>query len=587
MSLFADLYVGTSGLQGSQEALNVTAHNITNTDTTGYVRQQVSYGTREYNRISMSQTGVAMKQTGLGVYISEVRQVRDQFVDASFRREEGRRGFYDASYAAIEEIEEVFGELDGANFYESMNNMWTAIEELVKDPSSEVCQSMFVQYAQSFCEAAGNVYKDLSDYQDKLNVTVKNDVDRINEIGHKIYELNNSIRTIEAGKVEHANDLKDQRNQLLDELAKLANITYDTDYYGNVLVKLEQHDFVQMNRVNEMAYTVDESGFYSVFWPDSAKFTRAENGDKIYDATTAPVYNFDTPISSAIDTDLGELKSVLLARGDHRANWTDLLNEDDYDDIKESVMMNVMSEFDALVHNVVTAVNDVLASNSEVSSKYLVDEDGNPLQLFHRIGCADTSVPEFISGTDISDAGVGTTKYSRSYKDGFCYVTEVATGKELGIYTKNSNGDYLAESGMWFSAANIVVNQDLLQYPTHLGFIKEDGNVDYKTVTMLEDAFNVKKYTLNPTLTNPLSLTEYYANLVGQIANSGNVYKQLKENQDLTVENIEATRQGQIGVSTDEELANMIRFQNAYNAASRFINVIDECTEHIINTMAR
>ena len=103
---------------------------------------------------------------------------------------------------------------------------------------------------------------------------------------------------------------------------------------------------------------------------------------------------------------------------------------------------------------------------------------------------------------------------------------------------------------MWFSAANIVVNQDLLQYPTHLGFIKEDGNVDYKTVTMLEDAFNVKKYTLNPTL-------------------------------------IEATRQGQIGVSTDEELANMIRFQNAYNAASRFINVIDECTEHIINTMAR
>ena len=140
---------------------------------------------------------------------------------------------------------------------------------------------------------------------------------------------------------------------------------------------------------------------------------------------------------------------------------------------------------------------------------------------------------------------------------------------------------------MWFSAANIVVNQDLLQYPTHLGFIKEDGNVDYKTVTMLEDAFNVKKYTLNPTLTNPLSLTEYYANLVGQIANSGNVYKQLKENQDLTVENIEATRQRQIGVSTDEELANMIRFQNAYNAASRFINVIDECTEHIINTMAR
>ena len=52
MGLFGNLYVGTSGLQSSQEALNMVAHNVTNADTEGYTRQQVSYGTREYNRLS-------------------------------------------------------------------------------------------------------------------------------------------------------------------------------------------------------------------------------------------------------------------------------------------------------------------------------------------------------------------------------------------------------------------------------------------------------------------------------------------------------------------------------------------------------
>ena len=258
MSLFGALYVGTSGLQSSQEALNVVAHNVTNTDTQGYVRQQVSYNTREYNSLTKDITGVSQKQTGLGVYIAEVRQVRDRFVDESYRNQYGRQGFYDISSDAIEEIQEVMGELDGPIFYESMNSIWSAIEELAKDPDSEVCQSMLIQYAQSFVEAAHNVYKDYSDYQDKLNSKIKDSVDRINELGNKIYDLNEKIRGIEAGGIENANDYKDALNQAMDELANLANVTYSKDYYGNVLVRLENHDFVTMNRVNEMGIKADE-----------------------------------------------------------------------------------------------------------------------------------------------------------------------------------------------------------------------------------------------------------------------------------------------------------------------------------------
>ena len=593
MPLFADLYVGTSGLKTSQEALNVVAHNVTNTDTEGYVRQQVSQKSREYNRIDMSFQGVALKQTGLGVYIGEVRQVRDRFLDLSYREEIGRQGFYDASFGAIEEVEEIFGEMDGATFYEAMNDFWTSIEELVKDPGSEVCQSMFVQYAQSFAEAAGNVYNDLANYQNKLNSKVDNYVDEINSIGRQIYNLNTQIRGIEAGGIEHANDLKDQRNQLLDRLSEICKISYSDDFYGNTIVKIEGHDFVRMDQVNEMACDLDDkSGFYKVYWPDLAKYTLDTEGRKVYDPDSAPIFDFSVDISAATDTDLGALKGTVLARGDHKGNWMDLYDEESYNKVKDSVLMNVMAEFDGLVRNVITAVNEVLKESAESASRdinpsstYLRDSDGKPIQLFTRISARDTTTPEVISAEDITSG-----KYVRGDYDfkSKAYIMKDALGNELeGRFTRMDDGSYVGDSSLWFSISNITVNQELLQYPTHLGFVKPDGSMDYEVAKKLEASFLDKNYILNPSLTNPIAITDYYSNLVAQISNSGNVYKSLKENQELTVTSVEGTRQGTIGVASDEELSNMIKYQNAYNASSRFINVIDECVEHLITTLGR
>ena len=590
MGLFGSLYLGTSGLQTSQEALNVVAHNVTNADTEGYTRQQVSEGTRNYNRLSVNIDGVAQKQTGLGVYIKEVRQVRDRFLDASYREEAGRKNFYETSYGAIEEIEEILGELDGATFYEALTDLWDSIEELVKDPSSEVCQSMFVQYAQSFVEASGNVYQDFADYQDKLDYKVREAVDDINDIGHQIYKLNEKIRGLESGSIENANDLKDQRNRLIDQLSELGNVTYESDYFGNVLIKFEGHDFVMMDKVNEMSYSVNEnSGFAELFWPDIADSFKDIYGNKVYDASSAPVYNFAMGISSINDTDIGSLKAAYLARGDHRGNWTDLETGKDYDAVKESIMMNVMAEFDGLVRNVVTAVNDVLKDAAEAASllntnsTYMRDANGDPIQLFMRTGNDDTTEPDKVTAAQMT-AGEYTAAMDPG-RNGF-YVLTDSNGKSLDVrYTKNVNGDYISESKSWFSVPNLTVNQDLQQYPTHLGFMMPDGSVDYQTAKALESAFLDAKYVLNPDLTNPISVTDFYSNLVAQVSNSGNIYKSLSENQALTVESIEYTRQGTLGVSTDEELSNMIKFQNAYNASSRFINVIDECMEHIINTL--
>ena len=136
MSLMSSLYVGTSGLQTSQNALNTTAHNLSNIDTIGFTRQQVLQGTRPYNLISYNKSSVANQETGLGVHYAKVRQVRDYFLDQAYRKESGRSMFYEVSANAVEEVESLLGELQGEAFQNSLENFWTSIQELAKDPSN-------------------------------------------------------------------------------------------------------------------------------------------------------------------------------------------------------------------------------------------------------------------------------------------------------------------------------------------------------------------------------------------------------------------------------------------------------------------
>ena len=116
MSLMANLYVGSSGLQATQNALNTVAHNMANMDTDGYTRQQVSQGTRAYQTLENRFDTIAPKQIGTGVNYSNCKQVRSEFLDISYRVETGRSAFYDVSVKALEEVEDQLQEMQGTEF---------------------------------------------------------------------------------------------------------------------------------------------------------------------------------------------------------------------------------------------------------------------------------------------------------------------------------------------------------------------------------------------------------------------------------------------------------------------------------------
>ena len=555
-SLMGSLYIGVSGLQTSQNALNTTAHNMSNADTTGYVRQQVQLGTRFYNTIAVNPKAVSNQQLGLGVYYSKVKQVRDYFLDQTYRRESGRSAFYEVSSGALEEVEYLLDELNGESFQESLEDLWRSVQELSKDPSSAVTQGLMVQRSAQFLERAQAVYAGLVDYQNNLNNQIQGKVDKINSYADQILALNKAIVKIESGKMEEANDLRDERNRILDELATMVKMTYSEDMMGNVSVQVEGVDLVKGEIAYKMGLDQDEqTGFYTPFWIQNASYTINEKGEKVYNIEGAEVFDLNAVISSDLDTDIGSLKSMLLARGDHKADYRDLA-EDKYDNsISQSVIMNIQAEFDQLIHNVCTAMNEVIKDAAEAAtaknpdSTYLRDSQGRPIQIFQKIG-----------------------------SDG--YTKDPITGN--WTYNNEDADDYAST----YSVANLQMNSELMQNPSMFGFITIDGSVDYETIEKLKTKFTEESNTLNPNLKKKTSFVDYYGDLVAQVANSGKVYKSIVFNQQATVNATFSAREQVIGVSSDEELTHMVKFQNAYNASSRYINAIDEMLAHIINTLA-
>ena len=205
MSLFGDLYIGDSGLRTSQNALNTVAHNLSNLNTPGYVRQQVANTDTTYTNT----TGNRKLQVGDGVKYAECRHIRDAFLDAKYREEKGRYDYYEKSYAAMTEIEDILGELDGAAFKGSVEGLWQAMQQLSTSPNDNTYISLLVSKAASFMENATAVYSSFIELQTSLNKQVIQSVNKINSIGKQIHELNKQITKIEVAGVEHANDLRD------------------------------------------------------------------------------------------------------------------------------------------------------------------------------------------------------------------------------------------------------------------------------------------------------------------------------------------------------------------------------------------
>ncbi|MGN0154385.1 MAG: flagellar hook-associated protein FlgK [Lachnospiraceae bacterium] len=594
-----NFYVGVSGLQSSQYALNTTAHNITNAGTKGYSRQQVLLTDLAYT--NLGDTAVGRNQAGLGTRIGDVRLVRDTFVDKAYRKELGREQFYQTKYDVVAEVQNYFGELESSSFRSYMQKLWTSAEELQKESNSIVTRSSYIASAVTFVDQANEIYKQLTTYQKNLNKEIQDQVDRINELADIIYELNYEITKVEASKVESANDYRDQRDAALDELGGLISITYKETDNGQVDVYAENRCLVSMDRTYKMDVkpVSDSCDYYVPIWADDQ----------------ADVFNLTRVPNADSGTDVGSLKGIIMSRGDWVANYTDIpmapeapvkpiradyatdaeynqaladyqtdyqQYQTDYQQFTKDkeyyntylepyTVNNIIAQFDQLVHGIVTKINDILCPNKEITLA-----DGSTIQVL------DEENAGYGMGED--NRVQGTELFIRNTMQRYTEKTVTladGTTATVQVYNEENENDYLS----LYTLGNIQVNDELIKNPSLLPLSnlqnEELQNVADQLIHVWEEDFA----SLGPNSLVVNNFMGYYKEFIADFANKGSTYNGIAESQNKSVQELENQRQTVVGVSTDEELSNLIKYQQGYNASSRYFTVVSEMVEHLINKL--
>lgn len=525
MASMSSISTALSGLRAAQAGLSVTGHNVSNSTVAGYTRQQAIQQDFSYRNLGSSPVGSLKMQVGLGTSVGQIRQLRNKFYDVAYREENSSGSYYARKYTAGEEINSIIGELQSEyRAQEAISDVWNAINEMSKNPSAIETRSTFIQSCVTLLNKMQDINRSLFEYQLNLNNQIKKEVNDINNIISQIADLNQKIEEIEADG-SRANDLKDARNNLLDELSGYMDIEIKETPVGNgnstrVDILFQGNELLVGNIPQKIGlkYCNGEYPFVEPVFTSSTEILPASD-------TSTPLFPnlASEDLGTNSSSTKGSLKGLLVSRGEVIGNYT--MTDDQ---IGNFSVPNIQKKIDTLVHEIVTMLNDASTGG--------VGLDGNP------------GIPIFVR------------------KSG-------ATGAE------NPN-DY----NTLFTINNIEINPEILEADGYnkLGF-SQNGDKEDNTVLMEL----IKEWKEPIDSLEGASIDGYYKKIITDFAVKVQEDREKLESKVGTIDLAQNKRLTISGVSLDEELSNMLKFQHAYNSAAKIVNVIDGMMDKIINGTGR
>ena len=248
-STFFGLNIALSGLQAQQVALNVTSQNVANANTDGYTRQDAQMVATDPFPVPTAAIAGQAGQLGTGVEISSIRRMRDSFLDAQVRAQTSAQGYWDTKQNYLGQIESVFNEPSDQGISSLLTNFWGAWQDLGANPDSYAARVTVVQDASALTDVIQRDNTQLTDLQTSLDGQIQSQVSQVNTWLSEIASLNKQISAVEVPQASQydpnvkvpqaqANDLRDQRDLLLDQLSKVMNVNYKEQSDGSVTVWL-------------------------------------------------------------------------------------------------------------------------------------------------------------------------------------------------------------------------------------------------------------------------------------------------------------------------------------------------------------
>jgi flagellar hook-associated protein 1 FlgK len=538
MSILGLFDIGKSALFASQAALTVASNNIANANTPGYNRQDVIL-----NIANPVNAGSGM--IGRGVVVDGIRSSYDRFIQAQLLGQQQNQGSSAAMDQAWGQVEQVFNEAKGVGLSASLTDYFNAWQDVATNPASQPPRTVLLQKAKALVFTAQTMERSLLDTVNGANAGIADGSRQVNMLAANIAELNQRIIQQESGSGRAtAFDLRDQRGQKMDELAKLVDFASFEESNGSVTITVGMRNLVFGTTTN----------------PLSTKTNAEGNQDLYLDGIN---------ISDTIQK--GQLGGLIAAR----------------DDIQSSALQGLRK----LVGSVTQQVNALHRTGYGLDSS-TGNDFFTPLQLTTMSNSAGANVV-----ATITDPNLLTLEE---------YRITVDAGNNVNI-TNKQNGALVIPPAPYVSGSTIslpgvdvvitgaVASTDIFSVSPLTGVISSFGiNVtDAQQIAATTSAAQLPGDNSNAVqiaqLANATQLaignntfSGYYGGLVSTVG----VMKQTASD-SLSFDNnlllaLQSKRDSVSGVSLDEEAVNLVRYQRSYEAGARMITVADELLQTVL-----
>ncbi|MDR0292700.1 MAG: flagellar hook-associated protein FlgK [Oscillospiraceae bacterium] len=557
-STFGSLNIANTGINIAQRQIDVTAHNISNANVEGYSRQRYINSAFPAMGWNVQFVPPLRGKEGNGVETLSLDQIRDLFLDRQFRGEQTKATYWETRSGAMYYIEDVFNSIDSNSLDGVLASFFNALQELTKNATDEAIRTNVVSEAKRLIDVFHVYDQQLTSLMEQQNFMLKEKVKHTNQLLTQMATLNDNIFRFELGG-SVANDLRDKRALILDELSSIMDISYEYvpfeppmhNIYGIELTQLKVYAGGNVGEDYEQNLLVRH------FDPYLLKLQRLETGDnEIYDdLVDLDDYEFDPPF----------LNVFLTGPGVYDPDNFDL---EDYDggDIGER-LTEVVGYNNGQMTGILQSYVDVRDRNPRDGST--LEKTGIPYYLTE----LNRMVTCFVNAFN----AIHNDGYTMPYEGG-ASVTGVDFFDPDGLRARTIalSEEILLRSFNIAASSEMVIIESDDEGAAH----SQTGNNEI-ALRLIKEI----KEGLVEDLDN--TIEGFYKNFLGTVASEASAANGMQAAQEVLLHGIHTQRTAVSSVGEDEEMTNMIRFQHAYSAASRCITTIDEMLDKLINGTGR
>jgi flagellar hook-associated protein 1 FlgK len=627
MSTFAGIELGKRSLMAHTTSITTSGHNISNAETEGYSRQRVQIKTFDPLYRPDLTRAETPGQIGQGSNVESINRVRDEMLDSRITAQSNQESYWDTRSKYYTMIEQIYNEPDDVSIRTTMDKFWQSWQELSVNPESQANRQAVVKRGESLVNSIRNRDTALTGIGTLLNSDIESTVTQLNGYADQIAELNKEIvRSRAMG--DNPNDLLDRRDLLVEKLSSIANVTSDQRDSDEFMVHIDGHILVQGNiaRHLDVEPVIDNEGYSRVVWQDTRNVAEISGGSlgalielrdvdvrgEIQSLNTMTM-NFADLVNDVHRNGVGANNTTGLEffnqhpfventngnydrNGDgvedhsyiFRFTGTNALKLQEQIGIEGTMTLsgptgnvNVAYYPTDTVEAVINRIND---SNGEVKA-YL---DRNNSLVLKATTAQNMDNPDFVI-RHVEDSGQFLTGYSGILSGmGPEAAYDFETADAVNSLVQNGEGGRSAQFAVapvtnpsTYFDINATIKNDVMNVAA--GFADNNGVMqsgDGRAAVEIASIRNTKVM-----IGHERTLDDYFAETVTHVGLMGEQAETNLLSQNAIMADLRNLRDSISGVNIDEELSDIIKFQHGYNAAAKFVTVIDEMLDTVINRL--